>query len=342
MSRLFQLRGLDPVFFVSHLLFLSICYCIYLSPHIAPTTFPYFGFVPIFYPLLVLINLVLLIVLFFRRLFYAITFSILSIGLLPPLAKTYQYFGKTVHAAPDFKVLSFNGQYMRKDGFAEFFNQEKADIILLQEVYWRDDLFKELKEAAFMDYYHEKHGLVQIFSKYPIIEFQQILTESKNSVGTAAYADIDLGQDTLRVINVYLETMLIDKNLVKEGVHSVDQAKNNSVILKNKLTKGFLMHEKQIEKIIPFIVNSQHPVLLAGDLNAVPNSYEYQQFLYRLKDAYFEVGKSAGTSFHDFKYPLRLDYVFHSDALTATQYKVLKQIKLSDHYPVVAHFKLSQ
>lgn len=340
MSKLFRLKGLDPVFFVSHLLFLGISYCIYLSPHIAPSTFPYFGFIPIFYPLIVLANLILLLILLSRRLMYALLFTILSIGLLPPLSNTYQYFGEKVTVEPDFKVLSFNAQYMRGEGFANFFNQEKADLILLQEVYWRDDLFKELKTAALTDYYHEKHGLVQIFSKFPIIEFQQILSESKNAVATAAYADIDLGQDTLRVINVYLETMLIDKSLVKEGINSVDQAKSNSQILKNKLTKGFLMHENQIQKIIPFIVNSPHPVLLAGDLNAVPNSYEYQQFLYQLKDAYHQVGRSSGTSFHDFKYPLRLDYIFHSEEILPTKYQVLHDIKLSDHYPVVAYFKM--
>src|SRR5690606_24211447 len=125
----------------------------------------------------------------------------------------------------------------------------------------------------------------------------------------------------------------IDKKLVEESLDT-DKTEENSKKIKNKLVKGFLEHEVQIKKIIPYIVNSKHPVILAGDLNSVPNSYEYQQFLYRLNDAYDKVGKSAGTSFHEFGYPLRLDYIFHSDEITPVKYKVLRNVKISDHYPV--------
>lgn len=340
MARGLRLSGWDPVFFVFHLLFLGFSYSIYLAPHIAPSTFPYFGFVPILYPLIVLANLGLIIFLFWRRAPYAIMFLLLSVGLYFPLTRTYQFFVKTVETAPDFKIISLNGQYLREPGFAEFFNQEKADVVVLQEVYWRNEKFENLKDSAFADYYHEKHSLIQVFSKYPIIEFKKIFSGENHTVGLAAYADLDLGKDTIRLINVYLEPMFIDKKLVKESVNDMETAEANSRILKNKLTKGFLRHESQIKKLLPYITNSKHPVILAGDLNAVPNSYEYQQIRYWLKDAYLDVGKSSGTSFHDFKYPLRLDYIFHSDEFLATKYEVIKEVKLSDHYPVVGYFKL--
>ncbi len=340
MGRGLRLSGLDPVFFVSHLLFLGFSYCIYLAPHIAPTTFPYFGFIPIIYPILVLANLGIIILLFWRRAPYAILFLILSIGLYFPLTRTYQYFGKTVSTESDFKLITLNGQYLRKPGFVEFFNQEKADVVMLQEVYWRNEKFENLKDSAFADYYHEKHSIIQIFSKYPIIEFKRIFSDGDGNTGLAAYADLDLGDDTIRLINVYLEPMFIDKKLVKESVNDMQTAEENSKVLKNKLTKGFLMHERQIKNLIPYISGSKHPVILAGDLNAVPNSYEYQQILYWLKDPYHEVGKSSGTSFHDFKYPLRLDYIFSSDEFLPVKCEVRRNVKISDHYPVVGYFKL--
>ena len=191
-----------------------------------------------------------------------------------------------------------------------------------------------------MEYFHEKHGLIQVFSKYPIVEFQRILSEGNGNVGTAAYADIDIGHDTIRIINVYLESMFIEKKLVKESLENIKTAKNNSKILKNKLTEGFLRHQKQIQELIPFIQHSPHPVILAGDLNAVPNSYEYKQISFWLRDSYIDVGRSSGTTFHDYKFPLRLDYVFHSDELLSVGYKVLRKQKISDHYPVVAELKL--
>lgn len=340
MGRGLRLSGLDPVFFVSHLLFLGFSYCIYLAPHIAPTTFPYFGFLPIIYPVLVLANIGLIILLFWRRAPYAILFLLLSIGLYFPLTRTYQYFGKTVSTESDFKLITLNGQYLRKPGFVEFFNQEKADVVLLQEVYWRNEKFENLKDSAFADYYHEKHSIIQVFSKYPIIEFKRIFSDGDGNTGLAAYADLDLGEDTIRLINVYLEPMFIDKKLVKESVNDMQTAEENSKVLKNKLTKGFLKHESQIKTILPYISSSKHPVILAGDLNAVPNSYEYQQILYWLNDSYHEIGKSSGTSFHDFKYPLRLDYIFNSDEFLPVKYEVRRDVKISDHYPVVGYFKL--
>lgn len=335
----FRLRGLDPVFFTFHLLFLGISYTIYLAPHIAPSTFPYFGLIPIVYPLLVLGNFFLIFLLFWRRMAYAVLFLVLSAGLYPPLTMTYQYFGKEAVTEPDFKVISYNVHYLRDEGFEEFFQKENADFVVLQEVYTRSKGFEELKSAAFADYYHEKHSIIQFFSKYPIIETKKILTSENGSTGHAAYIDIDTGKDTIRIINVYLESMLIDKSLVKETLDQ-NMAEENSKKIGGKLTRGFLEHEKQIKEIAYYVVNSKHPVILAGDLNSVPNSYEYQQILYRLMDAYTTVGRSSGTSFHEFKYPMRLDYIFHSEEILPVKYEVLNDVKLSDHYPVVGYFKL--
>lgn len=337
--RPFRLSGWDPVFFTFHLIFLGISYTIYLAPHIAPSTFPYFGLIPIVYPLLILANALLILYLFWKRTLYAVLFLLLSIGLYPPLTKTYQFFGKDVLEEPNFKMITYNGQYLRKDGFESFFKKENADLVILQEVYWKNKNFEQLKDSAFGDYYHERHSIIQFFSKYPIIETKKILSGENGTTAHAAYIDIDTGTDTIRIINVYLESMLIDKKLVKETLDT-EKAEENSDKIKSKLAKGFLEHEKQIKKIIPYIVNSRHPVILAGDLNSVPNSYEYQQILYRLKDAYPEVGKASGTTFHEFKYPLRLDYIFHSDKILPVKIEVLRSEKLSDHYPVAGYFRI--
>lgn len=340
MARLgFRLSGWDPVFFTFHLLFVGITYSIYLAPHIAPSTFPYFGLIPIVYPLLVLANILLILLLFWRRIPYALLFLLLSVGLYKPLSKTYQYFGKDVVSESNFKMITFNAHYLKNDGFESFFKKENADLVILQEVYWRNKNFERLKDSAFADYYHEKHSIIQFFSKYPIIETKKILSGENKTTACAAYIDIDTGTDTIRIINVYLESMLIDKSLVKDALDS-ETAEENSKKIKNKLAKGFLEHEKQIKQIIPYIANSKHPVILAGDLNSVPNSYEYQQILYWLNDAYYTVGKSSGTTFHEFKYPLRLDYIFHSYEILPVKVEVLRSKKLSDHYPVIGHFRL--
>lgn len=334
-----RLKGVSSILFVSHLLFLIISYSIYLAPYIAPSTFPYFGIIPIIFPILVVINFILAFFLIWKRPSYGILFFVLSIGLIFPLTKTYQYFGDNVKSSSNFKLITYNAHYFREEGAAHFFNQENADVILLQEVYWRDNQFKEVQDSAFQDYYQEKNSIIHIFSKYPIIEFKNIFSAESKSTAYASYADIDVGNDTIRLINVYLASMLIDKELVK-GSLDTEQAEQNTKIISNKLSKGFLLHENQVKKLIPYISQSKHPVILAGDLNSVPNSYEYQQISYWLKDAYYHVGKSSGTTFHDFKYPLRLDYIFHTEDILPIRIETRKDIKLSDHYPVIGYFKL--
>lgn len=339
----FQLKGLDPVFFTFHLLFLLITYSIYLAPHIAPSTFAYFGFIPLIYPLLVICNVLIIAFLFFRRINYAFLFLILSIGLYFPLTKTYQFFGKKIEETPNFKILTLNGHYFKtttENEYISFFEKQDADVVVLQEVYWKGEKFENIQKNVFKDYYHEKHSIIQFFSKYPIIETKKILLGKDGEVAHAAYVDIDTGSDTVRIINLYLESMFIDKKLVINTIENTEKAEENSIIIKNKLVRGFLMHEKQIKQIIPYINQSRHPIILAGDFNAVPNSYEYQQFTHWLEDSYPKIGRSSGASFHGFKVPLRLDYILNSPEITATKIEVIRTKKLSDHYPVIGHFKL--
>lgn len=340
MGKWFRLSGWDPVFFISHLLFLVICYSIYLAPYIAPSTFAYFGFIPILYPVLMIINLLLIVILFIRRAPYALVFLILSMGLYKPLSKTYQFFGKEMSTKPDFKILTFNVHLLRAQGFDEFFSNQNADVLFLQEVFRKSKKIETFNDSSLKDYYREKSGVLRFYSKYPIVEFKKIdFTETAGRTACAAYADIDTGKDTIRIINVYLESMLINKKLVTDAIDH-EKVEENSIKIKNKLTQGFLIHEQQIKKIIPYIINSKHPVILAGDLNSVPNSYEYKQFLFYLNDAYYTVGQATGTTFHDFKYPIRIDYIFHSQEILPVKVEVLHDTKLSDHYPVVGYFKL--
>lgn len=342
-SKGFRLTGLDPVFFTFHLLFLVITYAIYLAPHIAPSTFVYFGFVPLAYPFLIVANVLLIAFLFFRRINYALLFLVLSIGLYFPLAKTYQFFGKESSEESNLKLMTFNGHYFKDaevEDYINYFQEENPDVVVLQEVYWKGKKFRNIQDSAFKDYYHEKHSIIQFFSKYPIIETKKIIAGTNGEVAHAAYIDIDTGTDTIRIINVYLESMFITKELVLESIEKTETAEENSKILKNKLARGFLMHEKQIKQIIPYIVNSKHPVILAGDLNAVPNSYEYQQLTYFLEDAYYKVGKKSGTTFHGFKFPMRLDYILNSPEIQPIEVEVKRIKNLSDHYPVVGNFRL--
>ena len=107
-----------------------------------------------------------------------------------------------------------------------------------------------------------------------------------------------------------------------------------------KLIPTFKIHQNEIAEIRKAIDDSPYPVILAGDFNAVPNSYEYYHLGKNLKDTFMEVGNGSGTSFHDYQFPIRIDYIFCSKSIKPVNYQVDRSVKISDHYPVIAEFKI--
>lgn len=107
------------------------------------------------------------------------------------------------------------------------------------------------------------------------------------------------------------------------------------------LIPTFKRHEDQVRKIRKAVDQSPYPVILAGDFNSVPNSWEYYNLGENLDDAFVKAGNGSSTSFHDYKFPLRIDYIFTSKSITPLSYKVDYSVKLSDHYPVIAEFLLN-
>lgn len=53
-----------------------------------------------------------------------------------------------------------------------------------------------------------------------------------------------------------------------------------------------------------------------------------------------DAGSGSATSFHDYKFPIRIDYLFSSPAIKPTGYTVDRELKISDHFPVISSFKV--
>ena len=84
---------------------------------------------------------------------------------------------------------------------------------------------------------------------------------------------------------------------------------------------------------------SPYPVILCGDFNDTPVSYTYHKLSRKLNDAFIGSGIGMGTTFRgNFPY-VRIDYMLYSNDFKAYRYQTGK-INWSDHYPVMARFKL--
>ena len=321
------------IFTVIHLVIVLLLGATMLNAYIPPKVFPLLNLLSLAFPFLMIANLLLCVfwIISWRK--RAFVFLLISTLFLTPVRRWINYSEPKSEKA-DFKVLTFNNKY-NDYGLEEVKNYIKsfnADVIFLQESGYSGLGNSDFKE---MKYSLHNRG-ISFFSKYQIVEQDTIPLIDK---GKSVYADVIIKGKRIRFINVYLEPFQLHKSMVKP-TEDLEENGTKAKSLVRRFMPVFKKHEEQVQILKNFIEKSPYPVILAGDFNSVPNSYEYYTISGVLKDCFLESGKGFGTSFHDYKIPIRIDYVFSSENLKSTYYQVDRSQKLSDHYPVLVKFSL--
>ena len=322
------------LFFIVHIGIAFLLVGTILNAYIPPKTFPWFNLLSLGFPVLMIAYILL-------TLFWIISwkkraFVFLLFGLLffKPVIRWINYT-PLKREIPDLKIVSFNAKYgfNGKKNIESFINNQNPDVVLLQEYGTNKKYhFNGMKEGP-------QSYVITIFTKHKIIEHKQLIESDYNyNNAYVSQTDIEIRGKMYRFINVYLQPFKFQKSMVKlNGNSEEDEQKVKDVV--KRLIPTFKMHQEQIAAIRKSIDESPYPVILAGDFNSVPNSYEYYHLLEGLQDAFVEAGRGSGTSFHDYKFPIRIDYIFSSPSVKPLSYKVDRSVKLSDHFPVIATFK---
>lgn len=86
------------------------------------------------------------------------------------------------------------------------------------------------------------------------------------------------------------------------------------------------------------LLGSPYPVILAGDFNDLPYSYTYFSLRENLENAFESKGRGFGFTYNKVLFFLRIDNVFFDKALEVLQFKTLREVDYSDHYPISAVF----
>lgn len=283
------------------------------------------------FPYLIIVYILLTLVWVIKRKKVAIAFALGALLFYNPVRRWVNFSPKTenLKSIRDIKVLTFNVKYgdFGWDKVKKYITDQNADIILVQE--------KDTNRAIRKDMI--KYPSVILKTKHTILRQESLIEDEAR--GNSFYADIDINGKIIRVVNVYLEPFRLHKSMLKFDGFAKEGGKIATLL--SHMTPTFKAHEDQIKKIRKVIDFSPYPVILAGDFNSVPNSYEYYNLGKDLQDAFLTVGNGASTSFHDYKVPLRIDYIFTSKSIIPLSYKVDQSVKLSDHYPVIAEFLLN-
>ena len=321
------------IFTVAHVAIVLLLGATVLNAYIPPKVFPLLNLLSLTFPFLMLGNVFLCVIWVFSWRKRAFVFLLISTLFLNPVRRWVNY-SEQKNMTEDFKVLTFNNKY-NEYGLEEVKNYIRsfnADVIFLQESGYSgagNSDFSEMKYSL-----HNKR--ISFFSKYQIVETGNIPIIDR---GKSLYADVIIKGKRIRFVNVYLEPFQLHKSMVKP-TSDLDENGAKAKSLVRRFMPVFKKHEEQVQILKNFIEKSPYPVILAGDFNSVPNSYEYYTISGVLKDCFLESGKGFGTSFHDYKIPIRIDYVFSSENLKSTYYQVDRSQKLSDHYPVLVKFSL--
>lgn len=300
-----------------------------LNAYVPPRVFPWLNLLSLSFPVLMILNVLFCltwIILWKKR---AVFFLAFSLFLIVPTSRWINYREKK-SIKPNLKMLTFNIKGGRVGGTGKVFNYLKnsgADVILLQE-------YGSQYQVSGYDFGVGNYEIVALNSKTKILEQGKIATSGN---GNSFYADIEINGKRIRFINLYLSPFSFEKQKVKPS-EDLEQNENKLRYVLGKLVPTFKNHQAEVQELQNAVSASPYPVILAGDFNAVPNSYEYYHLLKNLKDVFVEVGRGSATSFHDYKFPIRIDHVFCSQSIQTVAYRVDRSAKLSDHFPVIAEF----
>ncbi|OFX68909.1 MAG: hypothetical protein A2X12_05195 [Bacteroidetes bacterium GWE2_29_8] len=346
----------------------------YSASYVSPEISLFIAFFGIAYPIFLILNI-------FFIIYWIITLKIYFLLSLFSILVGYNHIfniyqpdkqKSKINLANSLKIMSFNVQtfdyYNRdkpiwqRDAILDFIKNEKPDIICLQEYYsnnldWFDNS-KSIKnnlnikyyKASFTKYIPKKKfkkeiGLA-IFSRHPIIGFK-ILDIDTTRNKKMMYCDILYKSDTIRIFNVHLESIRFGKEdyMFIEEINDKTNNANYQVGIANiyqKLKRGFTLRTPQVNILTKYINNTKTPYIVCGDFNDTPTSYTYHQIAKNNKDAFVESGEGIAQTYIG-KFPsFKIDHIIYSNAIKSYNFKIHKDIYLSDHFPISCYIKLKK
>ncbi|GAB4333332.1 MAG: endonuclease/exonuclease/phosphatase family protein [Flammeovirgaceae bacterium] len=260
-----------------------------------------------------------------------------------------------------FSVLSYNvrvfnvydhlnNKFNESKEIIEWVKSQNIDIQCFQE-YYNDsqnqifDITNDLKKLNYNAFVHTiyrnrvdaEFGMA-IFSKFPIVEKGEVPFREKKRFNSAIYADILIMKDTVRIINMHLQSIYLDENKLLDDKTTENKVKG--VI--QKLKTGFLSRAEQIEDLQQFIRKTKYPTILCGDLNDMPYSFAYQALNSLLENTFEAEGNGFGFTYNGRLFFLRIDHQFYSKRLDPLSFKVIRDAKNSDHFPIRATYELEK
>ena len=341
----------------------------YLANYLNPKLYFITALCGLFYPYILLINALFLIIWFFRVRKYCLLSLITILIGFNSFQRFYQFSGKNppTEKTDLIKVLSYNvqifGLYNKENKQAEiidFLKEEMPDIACLQEFcqnnaqksnFSATDKIKEAVGAANHYLYTPlSQGKYQfgmaIFSKFPIVN-QGTISFKDAKTNHAMFVDLKINKDTIRVYNVHFQSIHFgaeDYLFAQQAASTTtdfsnEELKKNGIRILKKIKAGFAKRSAQADTIARHIALSPYKTIICGDFNDTPFSYTYKQIRNLLDDSFVGSGKGRGnTMIINSLLSFRIDYIFHDRSFKSYGFTT-KKSNASDHYPISTYLQ---
>lgn len=320
------------------------------SGTLPPQKHPSLSILPLGFPFLLAADLILLVISFFvmKKLMFipaaAILVCISDIRAFCPINIPKNIPQDAI------KVISMNiggAAAEQKEEFIDYITNQDADIICLQEVFWRGKWVDNPDVRAVYPYIVtlSGKGKMSCLSKTPITGTEQINYKSYGNMSAAYY--IDIKGSTVMVINNHFESYKFSKEELKQyreitgKATSLRKREAESKSVMKKLMAGKKLRGPQADTVYDYMMeNWKRHTIVCGDFNETANEYTHYLFTKKLNDAFTRSGNGFGFSFSTNKLHFRIDHILCSDDLNPIYCTVDNSCDISDHFPIISYLKL--
>ncbi|MCY7423096.1 MAG: endonuclease/exonuclease/phosphatase family protein [Chitinophagaceae bacterium] len=239
-----------------------------------------------------------------------------------------------------------------------FLKQQDADVLLLQEFaeYHHETIYSNtqmLRDSLGYRYYYTSRDVIlymsygpveygsAIFSKYPLTDTVKLNYQGLALPESAISGSINFQNKKLRLVTTHLVSMNLNKGILVRTDEAYKKYDSAFIYGTSKFTKLKVydqLHARQAVALKKFAAQFKEPLLISGDFNSVPSSYTYNVMKEDLNDAFLSNGFGLGRTYASLSPTLRIDYILTDKTLKVAQF-YCPQIKLSDHFPVIADIK---
>lgn len=322
----------------------------YISPFVSPDCCWLFSVLGLFYPWLLLINVIFIGGWLISRKWH---FLLSFFWILAGMGHFTGLIGFNTQKSTDsnathLNVMTYNCRAFAKDNkqkrkvseseLIDFIKRYNPDVICFQEFPLGAAAKKYtnilLEKTNLKYHFQDKNGQLALFSTFPIKKKGvHYFTNRSNGY---LFADIEKGKQTVRFFNIHLQSNVVTTIADKVASEGKLQEKETWLSIKGMLRKyrhSARIRVKQAKVISENIKRSPYPAVICGDFNDVPQSNAYHILATDMQDAFKKEGSGLGTTYAGSIPGLRIDYILPDRNFFIQNCDIIK-VPYSDHYPV--------